>query len=246
MPSAKCYSESFVLLKEAAGGSVGGAWRRVAARLLFENLNPQLRKPQSVFLCACTWDVCKDALIRRGLKKKKSKPGFGQAIDQNKTSRLNQKRTIFVIFLPTHPPTASGLLPLRIEEQKITQSARFKPRRPLSAMRRCGLTRRNKHTCAYMHPCTAGSDRMAPTQPKHRHADSECANRDTEVGWRGGHEGQGWGADGGSAGMTGGWKWEKKNKRMWGKRMEKRDNKMKGTSSEAQSRSASPVFADAT
>lgn len=38
------------------------------------------------------------------------------------------------------------------------------------------------HVSARVLSCTAGSDRMAPTQPKHRHADRQSADGETEVG----------------------------------------------------------------
>lgn len=34
----------------------------------------------------------------------------------------------------------------------------------------------------HKHTHTAGFDRIAPTQAKHRHADRQAANRETEVG----------------------------------------------------------------
>lgn len=53
---------------------------------------------------------------------------------------------------------------------------------PSSPTHRCRLTHWLEQT--HVRVCTAGSDRMVPTQPKHRHADRQCANGETEVGWR--------------------------------------------------------------
>ena len=44
------------------------------------------------------------------------------------------------------------------------------------------FTHTHMHAHTHTHTdTTAGFDRIAPTQPKHRHADRQAANRETEV-----------------------------------------------------------------
>lgn len=146
MPSAKCFSESFLLLNETAVSSVRGTWRRTHDSSLVWKSEPVCKRASA--------DVCKDALIRCG--KNQSQALGKQSIKKVNFSHIQTKQEAdyfqriclgyFFFSLVPNPCRSPATLNRRAENYRthtLTMQAFF-----TNTQMQAETLAGKKHTCA--------------------------------------------------------------------------------------------------